>query len=186
MSKTDTSSQVLPISERSRSPYSLMAAHIEHLGRGPVATLRGIDPDVLRPHQLGALTNALMAAGLEPERWQPETWRQWAAIVAGIAYAGHSATEGLGVQLARAGVTESRVNRLLSSRGDALLQGVPALVRMMASTGQAPNWNDLGALVLSDSGADKSQVEARKADAIRLRIAAGFFSELRQKQAAKG
>jgi len=44
------------------------------LGTGERAALARLDPDgELQPHQVAALTRALLFADLTPERWRPET-----------------------------------------------------------------------------------------------------------------
>src|SRR5699024_936895 len=61
------------------------------LDSGERAALKRLDPDgEMRPHQVAALTRALVYAGLEPENWRPETWRRWALIAHGMALAGHN------------------------------------------------------------------------------------------------
>jgi CRISPR system Cascade subunit CasB len=149
------------------------------LGRGELAALKRLDPDgELRPHQVAALARAFIHAGLEPESWPPETWRRWALIAHGIALAGH-AIGPLGRQLCDAGISESRVTKLLTSRGDAFRQILPRLLRLLASKEVAPNWHELGSLILNEGNEDK-------AEAIRLRIAGRYFSALAaaDKQAA--
>lgn len=142
------------------------------LGSGERAALARLDPDgELRPHQIAALARALIHADLEPERWHPDTWRRWALIVHGIALAGH-ATGALGTQLCAAGVSESRVTKLLTSRGDAFRQLLPRLLRLLASKEVAPNWHELGGLILSEGRDEES------AEAIRMRIAGRYFSAL--------
>ncbi len=140
------------------------------LGKAEKAALTRMDPDgELRPHQIAALARALIYAGLEPEHWQPETWRRWALVAHGMALAGH-ANGALGNQLCAAKVSESRVTKLLTSRGDAFRQLLPRLLRLLASKEVAPNWHELGWLILHE-GRDEDQAEA-----IRMRIAGRYFS----------
>ncbi|MCB1968623.1 MAG: type I-E CRISPR-associated protein Cse2/CasB [Candidatus Accumulibacter sp.] len=142
------------------------------LDNGEHAALARLDPDAeFRPHQIAALSRALVYADLAPENWQADTWRRWAMIAHGMALAGHDHSRRLGQQLSAAGVSESRVTKLLTARGDAFRQLVPRLLRLLASKeGQAPNWFDLGALILNQ-GRDEQAAET-----IRLRIAGSFFS----------
>lgn len=141
------------------------------LGNGERAALARLDPDgELRPHQIAALSRALVYADLTPETWQPETWRRWALIAHGMALAGHDGSRSLGQQLSEADVSESRVTKLLTSRDDAFRQLLPRLLRLLASKGQAANWLDLGGLILNQ-GRDEEAAEA-----IRLKIAGRFFS----------
>ncbi len=141
------------------------------LGSGEHAALARLDPDGdMRPHQIAALSRALIYAELEPEGWRPETWRRWALIAHGMALAGHDGANGLGQQLFTAGVAESRVNRLLTARGDAFRQLLPRLLRLLAAKEVAPNWRELGGLILQE-GRDEARAEAT-----RLRIAGRYFS----------
>jgi CRISPR system Cascade subunit CasB len=141
------------------------------LDKGEHAALARLDPDgELRPHQIAALSRALIYAGLEPESWRPETWRRWALIAHGMALAEHDGSQSLGQQLSTAKVAESRVNRLLTARGDAFRQLLPCLLRLLASKEVAPNWYELGGLILQE-GRDE-----QKAEATRLKIAGHYFS----------
>lgn len=145
------------------------------LDKGEQAALARLDPDGLRPHQIGALVRALVLADISPDDWSPETWRRWALIAHGMALAGHDETVRLGTQLAADGdakraVSESRVTRFLTARGDAFRQQVPRLLRLMASRGIAPNWLDFGGLVLATD-----RDEAR-AETLRLRIAGSYYA----------
>ena len=93
-----------------------------------------------------------------------------------MALAGHDRKQKLGEQLAQAKVSESRVTKLLTSRGDAFTQLLPRVLRLLASKGVAPNWRELGELVLKESSNQRDDKE--KAEAIRLRIAGPYFSAL--------
>ncbi len=142
------------------------------LDNGQRAALARLSPDAMRADQVGALARALLAAGIDPDGWPAGLWRRWATIAHGIALAGHNGAGALGTQFADANVSEARVTKLLTSRGDAFDQLLPRVLRLMASRGVAPNWNELGALVLAE-GRDEP-----KAEALRLQIAGRFFSAL--------
>ena len=144
----------------------------EHgMDNGERAALARLDPDgEMRPHQVAALSRALIYAGHEPDTWEPETWRRWALIAHGMALAGHDASKGLGQQLSAAGVSESRVTKLLTSRGDAFRQILPRLLRLLVSKNTAPNWHELGGLILNQGRNEE------KAETLRLRIAGRFFA----------
>jgi CRISPR system Cascade subunit CasB len=159
-----------------RDAFGALAVWIAHAGPGDRAALARLQPDALLPHQLAALSRALLKAGLSPERWHSDTWPRWALIAHGMALAGHDGSNALGFQLARADVAESRVTKLLTSRGDAFVQIIPRLLRLMASKGVAPNWRELGELVLVEA----SQQPGRQAQAedLRLAIAGRYFTEL--------
>lgn len=159
-----------------REPFGALAAYIHRASTGDHAALARLKPDALQPHQLAALARALAAAGLAPEQWHADTWPRWALIAHGMALAGHDGKQKLGRQLAHAGVSESRVTKLLTSRGDAFTQLLPRVLRLLASKGVAPNWRELGELVLKES----SSLRSNQADAeeIRLQIAGPYFSAL--------
>jgi len=157
-----------------RSPWAALAGHIERAGMGDRAALARLAPEALQPHAIGALSRALLAAGLSPESWQPQTWSRWSLIAHGMALAGHDGRGRLGEQLARAGVAESRVGKLLTARGDAFRQLLPSLLRLMASKGVAPNWRELGELVLLNASTDRRDVEF--AESLRLRIAGPYYA----------
>ena len=157
-----------------REPFGALAAYIQRAGSGERAALTRLQPEALQPHQLAALARALLAAGLSPEQWHADTWPRWALIAHGIALAGHDGKQKLGKQLAQAGVSEPRVTKLLTSRGDAFKQILPRVLRLLASKGVAPNWRELGELVLTESS---TELQA-KAEEIRLQIAGPYFSAL--------
>ncbi|MBN9131895.1 MAG: type I-E CRISPR-associated protein Cse2/CasB [Nitrosospira multiformis] len=141
------------------------------LDNGERAALARLDPDgEIRPHQVAALSRALIYAGIEPDTLKPEAWHVWALIAHGMALAGHDASQNLGQQLSSAGVSESRVTKLLTSRGDAFRQILPRLLRLLASKGIAVNWYELGGLILNQAR------DEEKAEAIRLKIAGRFFA----------
>ena len=164
--------------------FGALARHIARLEKtspGDRAALARLQPEALQPHQLAALSRALLAAGLSPQSWHADVWPRWALIAHGIALAGHDGRRRLGEQLADAGVAESRVTRLLTARGDAFVQLLPRLLRLMASKGVAPNWSELGELVLLESSALRERQE--KAEEIRLRIAGAYFPRLAKREA---
>ena len=159
-----------------REPFGALAAYIQRASSGERAALAWLKPEALQPHQLAALARALLAAGLSPEQWHADTWPRWALIAHGIALAGHDGKQALGRQLENAGVSESRVTKLLTSRGDAFTQILPRVLRLLASKGVAPNWRELGDLVLKESSNQRKH--QGEAEAIRLRIAGPYFSAL--------
>lgn len=158
------------------NPYGALAAYVQRAGPGERAALARLEPEDLRPHEIAALSRALLFAGLQPESWRAETWPRWALIAHGMALAGHDGTGRLGRQLAQAGVAESRVSRLLTSRGDAFRQLLPRLLRLLASKGVKPNWFELGELVLKEGSADPDDLS--RTEDLRLRIAGNYFSAL--------
>lgn len=160
----------------SRNLFGSLASYVARATPGERAALARLQPEALKPHQVSALARALMGAGLTPDRWHPDTWPRWALIAHGMALAGHDGSQRLGTQLAKADVSEPRVTRLLTSRGDAFSQALPSLLRLLASKGVSPNWRELGSLVLTQ---DHAESEKRtNAEALRLGIAGAYFSEV--------
>ena len=165
-----------------REPFGALAAYIQRAGSGERAALARLQPEALQPHQLAALARALLAAGLSPEQWHADTWPRWALIAHGMALAGHDGKQKLGKQLAHAGVSESRVTKLLTARGDAFTQLLPRVLRLLASKSVRPNWHELGSLVLKESSTEREA--AQQAENIRLRIAGAYFSAQSQDKKA--
>jgi CRISPR system Cascade subunit CasB len=166
---------------RQESPISRLArligrsARFENdthgLDNGERAALARLDPDSeLRPHQIAALSRALVYAELAPENWHADTWRRWALIAHGMALAGHDGNRSLGLQLSESDVSESRVTKLLTARDDAFRQLLPRLLRLLASKETSPNWHELGGLILNEGRNEE------EAEAIRLRIAGRYFA----------
>lgn len=145
------------------------------------ASMRLKDPEPMRPQQIAALSRALIDAGLSPDRWQPSTWKRWALIAHGMALAGHDRSRRLGQQFAtiQSGqpvVADARVTKLLVSRGDAFLQIVPRLLRLLASKQVKPNWYDLSKLIHKNDSKDAAA--QNEAEDLRLRIAGDYFSAI--------
>lgn len=156
-------------------PLARLAGFIERADPGTKAALARLEPDRLKPHQMAALTRALMTAGLETEHWHLNTWKRWAMVAHGMALAGHAKGR-LGAQLASAGVAESRVTKLLVSRGEAFLQIVPRLLRLLASKETSPNWYELSDLIFGDDPVDS--VKQAKTEDRRRRVAGDYFAAM--------
>jgi CRISPR system Cascade subunit CasB len=156
--------------------FGKLAAYVSRAAPGERAALARLQSEALKPHQIAALARALLAAGLAPDQWGSATWPRWALIAHGMALAGHDGKQRLGAQLAKAGVSESRVTKLLTSRGDAFTQLLPRLLRLMASKNLCPNWRELGTLVLNQDSHDSQKLAS--AENIRLAIAGSYFSEV--------
>lgn len=171
-----------PISRLARviAQTARFAGDTHGLDNGERAALARLEPDDMRPHQVAALSRALIYAELEPDSWKAETWQRWALIAHGMALAGHDGVKSLGQQFSEAGVSESRVTKLLTARDDAFRQLLPRLLRLLASKSVAPNWHELGGLILNQGRSDPDS-EA-KAEGLRLKIAGSFFSAEAKKQ----
>lgn len=157
-------------------PIGRLAGFIDRADPGTRAALARLDPEAMRPHQIAALSRALIEAGLSPDTWHPKTWKRWALVAHGMALAGHDGKGRIGNQLATAGVAEARVTKLLVSRGDAFLQIVPRLLRLLASKQVKPNWYDLSKLIHKNDA--KEAADQEEAETLRLRIAGDYFSAI--------
>jgi CRISPR system Cascade subunit CasB len=166
-------------SPEAKGRYAALASAIARAGTGDAAALARLSADDLQPHQVAALVRALLVAGLTPEHWPIALWTQWALIAHGMALAGHDGSRSLGKQLADANVAESRVTKLLIARGEAFSALVPRLLRLLASKGVKPNWNDLGRLIQSQASSEVESLE--RAEEIRLKIASSYFSAVAKK-----
>ena len=173
---TTTEAEPSAAMPRRSDHFAALAAYVSRAAPGERASLARMQPDAMQPHQLAALSRSLLAAGLSPDQWHTDTWPRWALIAHGIALAGHDGKQRLGSQLAQAGVSESRVTKLLTSRGDTFTQLLPRVLRLLASKSVAPNWRELGALVLNQSSTDRQK--QADAEASRLAIAGPYFSAL--------
>lgn len=156
------------------NPFGAIATYVQRASPGERAALARLVPEALRPHEVAALSRALLFAGLQPETWRADTWPRWALVAHGIALTGHDGAGRLGKQLAQAGVAESRVTKLLTARGEAFRQLLPRVLRLLASKGVRPNWLELGELVLKESSTDRDAID--RAEQLRLRIAGAYFS----------
>lgn len=157
-------------------PIGKLASFIDRADPGTRAALARLDPEAMRPHQIAALSRALIESRLSPDTWRPKTWKRWALVAHGMALAGHDSKGRVGNQLATAGVSEARVTKLLVSRGDAFLQIVPRLSRLLASKQVKPNWYDLSQLIHKNDAKEPALQE--EAEDLRLRIAGDYFSAI--------
>ena len=171
---TQTTLAVSAVSITNGQPIGKLAGFIDRAEPGTRAALARLDPNAMRPHQVAALSHALIAAGLSPDTWHPASWKRWALVAHGMALAGHDGKGRLGVQLVNAGVAEARVTKLLVSRGDAFLQIMPRLLRLLASKQVKPNWYDLSTLIHKNDA--KGTADQEVAESLRLRIAGDYFS----------
>ena len=154
-------------------PIGKLAGVIDRADPGTRAALARLDPEDMRPHQIAALCRSLIEADMSPDTWHSGSWKRWALVANGMALAGHDGTGRLGTQFATAGVSEPRVTKLLVSRGDAFLQIVPRLLRLLAGKQVKPNWYTLSELIHKNDAQGQAH---EAAEALRLRIAGDYFS----------
>ena len=118
---------------------------------GTLAALRRFKADALPPAAFYRLTVALLDDMLpESGKLRDDREHQWGVIVAAMANAkGFLASVPFGEALARAGVAEMRVLRLLEARAEQLPSLVRTLVHQLVQKGQPFDPNDLANLVLA-------------------------------------
>lgn len=100
--------------------------------------------------------------------------RRWMAILQGLAmvYDLNGEALRLGQAMARAGISEARLIRLLRASGDPLLAHVRPIAHQLRSQAQPVRWADMARLVLSD-GRDH-------ADTVRQHIASDYYRQASQ------
>jgi CRISPR system Cascade subunit CasB len=145
--------------------------------KGDYVALARLDPmaAALTAQQIAALTRALLRAKVECEHMTLMRWKRWAHIAQGMAVTidcANDKTASLGKRLALAGISEARLMRLLNARGDAFFQTLPRIVQLMASRKVAPEWTQLGALILNEGARDAAS--ARRVDVMRVKIVRDF------------
>lgn len=131
--------------------------------RGDLAELRRMDPD--RP-ETAAFFRIL--AHIAPTAGN-ETIRRYAHYLRILAQKpGSLSSDRLGEVMARAGISESRVQRLLSARGNAVSRQALFIARRLASYGNIP-WRGFALILLS---------KEERADDVRLFIARDYWRTL--------
>lgn len=155
---TDKPAEYRPAPAWIVSPVEGAVAKLKHLPPGDRAALRKLNPhDLHQPAfwklSTGVLHDALPADG----RLRDERERQWAVILAVGAAALHSPNVRFGSAMARAGVAEVRLTRLLRARGEQLPDAVRTLTHQLVSAGVSFDLADLAWLVLSEGQADEER-----------------------------
>lgn len=141
---------------------------------GDLAELRRLDHQAGYTSTGGAfwriVVEDLESRQLVSENATEQALRPWLAILQGLATLGglHQPKRHLGADLVEAKISEARLTRLLSARGDALLDQLRPLAHQLRSHNQATNWAEAAQLVLSDG--------RRSADRVRQGIARAFYS----------
>jgi CRISPR system Cascade subunit CasB len=136
--------------------------------RGDLAELRRLDP-----HQPAAPAFFRILVRIAPEAGI-DAMRRYARYLAIVALKPEVLTKDrLGVVMAATGISESRVQRLLTARGDALNVQLRLIARRLANSGNLP-WPAFYDLLLRDEN---------QADAARLRIARDYWRTLDRTEA---
>jgi len=136
--------------------------------RGDLAELRRLDPDHPdAPAFFRIVTKVAPEAGVE-------TMRRYAHFLRILALRPEALSgDRLGAVMAEAGVSESRVQRLLTARGDAMRDQLRLVARRLANSGNLP-WRGFAHLLLASE---------KHADDSRLRIARDYWRALDRAEA---
>lgn len=127
----------------------------------------------MAPEQRPPLAFFRLACRSLPANWEAHR-REWMTLVAGIALMcprPHRADRPAGQTLAEAGLSESRLERLLAAEGEALSHILLRTAYFLGAKGVPVNWTDLARLLLVT--ADREERET-----IRIGIARDFYRPL--------
>ncbi len=137
--------------------------------RGDLAELRRLDPD-----QPGAPAFFRILARVAPEAG-PDAMRRYANFLRILALKPETLSDDrLGAVMAEAGVSESRVQRLLTARGAAMGDQLRLIAGRLANAGNLP-WRGFADLLLTK--------DEKHADDNRLRIARDYWRALDRAEA---
>ena len=151
--------------------------------RGDLASLRRMDPDEPDAAAFWRLITRYDLQG------GPEVERRWALVLHGIALMtrtagsdaaarsahmrampiGRALFQGDNPERTRAFYSESRLNRLLTARGNMLRTLLSRMFRMMAAANQGFDWYQMAQLILSDG------FDEQGADGVRRNIARDYY-----------
>ena len=133
--------------------------------RGDLAELRRLDPE--RPNAPAFFRIVTKAAPQSP----PAAMRRYARLLQILALKPDALTPwGLGKTMAEAGISESRVQKLLSARGPAFDEQIRLVARRLANFGRLP-YREIGRLLLAPEESDA-------VEDFRLRIAHDYWRAL--------
>jgi CRISPR system Cascade subunit CasB len=134
--------------------------------RGDIASLRRLDPD--RPDTPAFFS---IVVKLAPEAGEASLLR-YARLLQILALKPEALAPGsFGEAMAKAGISEARVQRLLSARGPAFADQARLIARRLGNYGALPH-RDLGELLLI------ADHESDRAETLRLRIAQDYWRAL--------
>lgn len=149
--------------------YKEVRSLLEAERRGDLAELRRLDPDCpAAPVFFRIIARVAPDAG-------PESMRRYAHYLRILALDPGALTgDRLGAVMAGAGVSESRVQRLLTARGDAMRDQLRLVARRLAAAGNVP-WRGFAHLLLT--------AEGDKLERSRMTVARDFWRALDHTQA---
>jgi CRISPR system Cascade subunit CasB len=119
---------------------------------GTLAELRRLTPDDPGGSAFWRIVVGHLDRELPAGDNRNEALRRWAVILRACAqlHGLHNSSRRLGTALAKAGVSEARVNKLLRTSGDALFDQVRAITHQLVSAGTLVDVTGFTRLVLSD------------------------------------
>jgi hypothetical protein len=133
---------------------------------GDIAELRRLDPDHPGAPPFWRIVVIMLDSSLPSHgNSRTEAIRRWSVILRTLAQmAGlHDSRQPLGTGAAEAGVSETRMLKLLRASGGILFDSIRMIAHQLASKGVAVNLADFARLVLSDGRADESEARDRVA-----------------------
>lgn len=136
-----------------------VAEAIARLGNGERAALRRLRPQSLQEPAFWMLVTGPLRAALDAEDkpWRATQEQRWAVVLSVAAAAAHSPAMRLGAALARAGVSEPRLTRLLRARGDQLPDAVRTIAHQIITAAVPFDFADLAWFVLSEGAWDEER-----------------------------
>lgn len=137
---------------------------------GEVASLRRMDP--VRPPPL---TLYKVAARFLPPGWDRDRdhVHDWMTVIAGVAITapdGHRPATGLGRALARAGLSEANLERLLASRDDTRRTLLLRVARFLSAKSEGCDWAEVAHFLLARTD--------QAIERVNMRAASGYYREV--------
>ena len=126
----------------------------------------------MTPFQRPPLAFFRLACRDLPADWEGQR-REWMTLVAGMALmcpSPHRPDRPVGLALAEAGLSESRLERLLAAEGDVLSTILLRTAYLLGANGMAANWVDFAGLLFAAERDEKEN--------LRLAIARDFYRPL--------
>lgn len=148
-----------PAPKRLQAAADAIAEALPRMSNGDRAALRKMRPEDLHQPAFWKLSTGRLQAVLPPDDapWRAAHEQRWAVVLGVAAGALHSPAMRLGTALARAGVAEVRLTRLLRARGAQLPDAVRTLAQQIVTSGVPFDFADLAWLVLSEGGDDEDR-----------------------------
>jgi len=143
------------------------AIHSEGVGNGGRAALRKADPSQPLP-----MSFYRFAAHYLPDHWENNrsAWICLVSSLANIRAQSHDMKRAFGAELAKAGYTELRMNKLLSAKSDMLEHQVRQISRLFQSKAINANWVDPARLLLAKDNTAR--------EAIRQQLATDYYKSI--------